>query len=198
MERNASVHVDRRVQRTRSQLQNAMIALIGERPYDAITIQEIADRANVGRTTFYAHFTSKDELFLSCHEMMLGGFPYPHTRAQMLAPDPPQGTAAAYRHLWEARALFDPVIQGRDILIILRQIRDGSARQIKASLAAAFPGIATNLPLDVLANYLAGAKIALVQWWLEQRDGISPEELARALHRLQRAAILDAFNLRES
>ena len=52
---------DRRVQRTRELLQKALIALISERRYDAITIQDIVDRANVGRTTFYLHYSSKDE-----------------------------------------------------------------------------------------------------------------------------------------
>lgn len=59
---------DRRVQRTRELLQKSLIDLIGERGYDAITIQDIVDRANVARTTFYVHYGSKDDLFLSCHE----------------------------------------------------------------------------------------------------------------------------------
>jgi AcrR family transcriptional regulator len=62
---------DRRVQRTREQLQKALIELIGERGYDAITIQEIVDRANLGRTTFYLHYNSKDDLFMSCHGPLL-------------------------------------------------------------------------------------------------------------------------------
>jgi AcrR family transcriptional regulator len=59
---------DRRVQRTRELLQRALIDLISQGAYDSITIQEIVDRANVGRTTFYLHYTSKDDLLISCHE----------------------------------------------------------------------------------------------------------------------------------
>jgi AcrR family transcriptional regulator len=51
---------DRRVQRTRELLQKALIELISERGYDAITIQDIVDHANVGRTTFYLHYNSQD------------------------------------------------------------------------------------------------------------------------------------------
>ena len=58
---------DRRVQRTRELLQKTLIELITERGYDAITIQDIVDRANIGRTTFYLHYNSKDELLMSCH-----------------------------------------------------------------------------------------------------------------------------------
>ena len=65
---------DRRVQRTRAMLQKALIGLISERGYDAITIQHIVDRANVGRTTFYLHYSSKNELFMSCHEAIVSEF----------------------------------------------------------------------------------------------------------------------------
>ena len=62
---------DRRVQRTRELLQKALIELIRERGYEVITIQNIVDRANIGRTTFYLHYNSKDELFMM-HEGMDG------------------------------------------------------------------------------------------------------------------------------
>src|SRR5260221_13091551 len=54
--------VDRRIHRTRTMLQRALISLIQKDSYEAITIQDICDAANVGRSTFYAHFTSKDDL----------------------------------------------------------------------------------------------------------------------------------------
>ena len=56
---------DRRVQKTRKLLQDALIELVAEKGYEAITIQELLDRANVGRSTFYAHFQDKDQLLHS-------------------------------------------------------------------------------------------------------------------------------------
>src|SRR5713226_7910041 len=53
---------DRRITRTRATLQYALNSLILKKGYDAITIQDICDAANVGRSTFYAHYTSKDDL----------------------------------------------------------------------------------------------------------------------------------------
>ncbi len=64
-------------------------------------------------------------------------------------------------------------------------------------LRAAFTEDDSTVPLDVLANYLAGAQIALVHWWLEQRRPQTPEALARTVHRSQRAAIRDAFGLQD-
>ena len=63
-----SKDLDRRVQKTRKLLQNALIDLVAEKGYEAVTIQEILDKANVGRSTFYAHFQDKDQLLHSILE----------------------------------------------------------------------------------------------------------------------------------
>ncbi len=193
---------DRRIQRTRDLLQKALIELISERGYDAITIQDIADRANVGRTTFYVHYNSKDDLFMSCHQAIVSEFHigplHPLSREELLSPEAPPGVASAYRHLEEARVPLYSIFQGRDGPLILRQIRDGSAQEIEVNLRAAFAEADSAIPLDMLANYLAGAQIALMQWWLDKRQPHTIENLAQAFHRLQRAAIRDAFRLKNN
>jgi len=194
---------DRRVGRTRELLQKALIELIGERGYAAITIQDIVDRANVGRTTFYLHYSRKEELFMSCHEAIVSEFqpgplyPHPLSREELLSSEASPGMTSAYRHLKDARARLYPIFQGKDGPLILRQIRDRSAQEIEANLRAAFAEADSTIPLDVLANYLAGAQIALMQWWLEKRRPHTPQNLAQTFHRLQRAAIRDAFGLRD-
>ncbi len=192
---------DRRVERTRELLQKALIELISERGYDAITIQDIVDRAKVGRTTFYLHYDSKDELFLSCHEAIVRefhiGLLHPLTREELLSPEIPPDMTSAYQHLEQGRALLYPIFQGKDSQLILRQIRDRSAREIEANLRAIFAEADSTIPIDMLANYLAGAQIALMQWWLEKRRPHTPDNLTQTLHRLQRAAIRDAFGLRD-
>ena len=190
---------DRRVQRTCELLQNALIELINERGYDTVTIQDIVDRANVGRTTFYVHYSSKDELFFSCHKAVISkshlGPLHPRSREEMLSPEAPPVVISAYCRLLGARALLHPIFHGRDGPLILRRIRDRSAQEIETSLRAAFGEIDSAVPIEVLANYLAGAQIALVQWWLEKRQPHTPEKLAQAVHRFQRAAIREAFGL---
>jgi AcrR family transcriptional regulator len=192
---------DRRVQRTRELLQKALIELISERGYDAITIQDIVDHANVGRTTFYLHYTSKDDLLMSCHEVIVSEFHfgplYPLSREELLSPEAPAGMRRAYRHLEEARTVLYPLFQGKDSLLILRRLRDWIAQEIEASLRAAFAEADSTITLDVLAHYLAGAQIAMVQWWLQKRQPYTSDNLAQTFHRLQRAAIRDAFELSE-
>jgi AcrR family transcriptional regulator len=197
------VKTDRRVQRTRELLQKALICLVSERRYEAITIQDIVDRANVGRTTFYLHYASKNDLFVSCHEAIVREFhsgplfPHPLSWAELLSPEAPPGLTAAYRHLEDARVRLYPIFQGKDSPLILRRIRDRSAHEIEANLRAAFAEADSTIPLDVLASYLAGAQLTLAQWWLEQRRPHTPEHMAPSFHRLRRAAIRDAFGIRD-
>ena len=65
MKKKTQKPVDRRIQKSKKYLSDAFIALILEKGYEAVTVQEIIDRANVGRSTFYAHFESKEQLFFS-------------------------------------------------------------------------------------------------------------------------------------
>ena len=190
---------DRRVERTRELLQKALIELIGERGYDAITIQDIVNRANIGRTTFYLHYNSKDKLFMSCHEDIVRkfhiGLLHPLSREELLSAEIPPELELAYRHLEEGRAFLYPVFQGKDSQLILRQIRDRSAREIESNLRVIFADVESEMPLDILANYLAGAQIALMQWWFEKRRPHTPGDLTKALYRLQRTAIREAFGI---
>jgi AcrR family transcriptional regulator len=192
---------DRRVLRTRELLQKALIELINDHHYDDITIQDIVDRANVGRTTFYLHYNSKEELFSSCHGNIVSEFHFgplhPLSRNELLASEAPMGIIFAYKHLEEGRARLNSVFQGRDGPLILRRIRDMSAQEIEKNLRAVFTEADSAIPFNMLANYLAGAQVALMQWWLEKRQPYTPENLAQTFHRLQRAAILDAFNLKD-
>ncbi len=193
---------DRRVQRTRTLLQQALIELLGEQAYEAITIQDIADRANVGRTTFYLHYTSKDDLLLNCHEAIVSQFHFgPHSspsRDELLSPHALPGTTAAYRHLAEARGRLSALFQGKEGLLLLRRLRDSRAEEIEANLQTAFAEADSAIPLDVLAIYLAGAQVSLMQWWLEKRHPHTPETLAHTFHRLQCAALCEAFGLEEA
>src|SRR5271163_2939261 len=62
---------DERILRTRERLGSALVALIQEKPFDDVTVQDVLDRASVGRSTFYLHFRDKNDLLLSQLERFL-------------------------------------------------------------------------------------------------------------------------------
>jgi AcrR family transcriptional regulator len=188
--------LNRRAQYTREQLQQALTELMAEKSYDSISVQEIAARANVGRTTFYAHFRSKDELFLHAHaeaghQLGLDLL----TIDQLLAPDPPEYLVKLFESFAQERSMYFEITRSDDALIIWGAMRQRGAAFIERCLRDAYRDESSQVPLTVLANYLGGAQFALVWWWLADRPALSARELAAFYQRFQRVTIQDALNL---
>ena len=188
---------DRRVERTREGLRRALTELLHDQRYDTITIQDITERANVGRTTFYLHYPTKDDLFLDCHDVMVSTFAvgllYPLSADTLLSDEPPPTMTEAYSHLEAMREVLGSIFQGKEAFFLWRHLRDRSAREIEANLRSVFGHRESAVPLELLAMYMASAHLGVVHWWLEKRQTASAASLAQMVHRVQRAALLDAF-----
>jgi AcrR family transcriptional regulator len=190
---------DRRVQRTRDLLRRAMMELMLEKGYDAISIQDITDRANLGRTTFYLHYQSKDDLFLEHHEGFASGFYQgTYSRAEMMADDPATTLIEFIQQLGANREVYFKIANARDANRLLDGFRQQIATNLEASLHAAYPDTESAIPFQILAQYVAGAQISFVTWWLATRNDYAAEDVARWLHRLLRATIQDALGDRFS
>jgi AcrR family transcriptional regulator len=188
---------DRRVERTRQSLQQALAQLIEEKGYDAVTVQDITDRANVGRTTFYLHFRGKDDLFLSAHIQGMIDFRFGiFSKEELLRDDPPATLATIFKYLKENRSVFNTMRHGKDAAVILRAIQDVVARNLEDSLRASFSESDSSIPFMVLANYIAASQISFMSWWVERHVRYTPQEMAQIFHRLQRAAIRDALGIK--
>jgi AcrR family transcriptional regulator len=187
---------DRRSSRTREHLQQALFELLETHAYDAITIQQIADGADVSRATFYLHFESKDALYLTGHmahvRQILGD---PLSREELLDTEPPQRVVDFYNAHWERRDALRVVFFSKDARYILQDIEAHSAERLHETLARCFPEADSDVPLDLLAEYLAGAQMRMMTRWLERRLEISPPTLAQVLQRLQRAALREALGI---
>ncbi|HEV2473863.1 MAG TPA: TetR/AcrR family transcriptional regulator [Chthonomonadales bacterium] len=188
---------DRRAERTREALRKAFIELVSERGYDATTIQLLADRANVARTTFYLHYQSKQELFMDCHDNIVCRLPRTSISQTLLSGSPPPGMVAAFEHLAAAGDLIRAILRSKEGALIVRMLHDWKRRTIEAQLQAALAEESA-VPVDLLANYLAGAHMGLTREWLEKRVKATPVQMARTLHRLHRAAIDDSLPSRQS
>lgn len=176
MKRTATQRKDRRVERTRRALFEALLELIVERGYDRTTVKDILDRADIGRATFYAHFYNKDDLLFgrfSLFQLDVGtgrrGEP-----AQM--PD----VADLFEHFAEQRPLY-LALRGTEglekVLAIARADLTASFDKLirsRTSVGGAVPG-----DLPFLAQSLTGAFISLMLWWLDENMPETPETMNR-------------------
>jgi AcrR family transcriptional regulator len=162
--------LDRRIQRTRKLLLDSLIALILEKSYDEVTVQEIIDRANVGRSTFYAHFESKEQLLFSGHDAL----------TQSITPQKRPNTeggqidifAELFQHAADNHHLAKAMLGkgGGDLMI--GRVSDMLISYFKQK---AENKILDNRKIHLFAASFASAIIGLLSNWLEENMPFSVE-----------------------
>jgi AcrR family transcriptional regulator len=179
---------DRRVRRTRRTLQDALVALVVERGYDRITVQDLLDRADVGRSTFYAHFRDKDALFQSCFDDLrddlqrqLGGTD-PH--GPPAGPTPSVGVI--FDHAHRHRQVYRAVCGRPGGTMVTRHLHRLICDLVRGHLGA----VGTGLPVDVVAEYHAGALLAVLVWWVRNDFPYAPAEMSRMCQELTTPGVL--------
>lgn len=158
---------DPRVKRTRDALGGALLSLIGEKPFAEITVQDVLDRANVSRSTFYAHYRDKSDLFLSDIEAF-------GTRV---------ANADVAPRLAPVRELFEHVAAMRQFVVALEQA--GQMHDVWDIMRGCFArSFERRLENGAVAVALAGALISLLRWWLDRGARESPAQMDELFHRL--------------
>jgi AcrR family transcriptional regulator len=171
---------DRRVQRTEQQLREALIALVLEKGYDDVTVQDILDRANMGRSTFYAHYRDKEELLLSGFQVLFDGFQKEYLLIPSPAADPSQAgkdlSLFFFRHAAMHRGLFKAMIGEKGGKIIQDHALKFLTQFIRDHIAAQIPQ-QKSLPVDILAYFIASSYLALLTWWLDHDLPYTAEQM---------------------
>ena len=168
---------DRRSRRTRKLLSEALTSLMLEKRYDKITVQDVIDRANVGRSTFYAHFQDKEDLLISHFETVLDAFiqqfDYHQGNNDHFMP-----VLNLFRHAREFYPVYQTFVWGRGIELLYKQGQAHLSQRIEQNLAASLvPGQQLAVPLPILSNHIAATLTALLKWWLENQMPYTAEEM---------------------
>lgn len=174
---------DRRLIRSRRLLGNALMELMQEKRYIDITVQDIIDRADVGRTTFYKHFQDKEDLLISNLEAILENFIHHMDRGeedQMLL-----STADFFRHVKENQDLYKAMLGGQGMDVLFNKGLALMSQKIEKHLNN-IPRKKQDLsiPIPVLSNYLAGSFLILLKWWVDHKMVYSPEQMDAMYQRL--------------
>jgi AcrR family transcriptional regulator len=180
--------MDRRVQKTRSLLHQALGSLILEKSYETITLKEILDRANVGRSTFYMHFRDKDELLVSSIQGML--------RAGQPA-RPPSSARRDERVLWFSLRLLEHIhhhqnmsevrMGARGRAIIHDHLRSVLAEMIADEVDKCLDSCRSkpsHVSPTLLAHFIASTFVLVLDWWVDTRSALRPNEINAAFQAL--------------
>lgn len=178
---------DRRVLRTRQALREALVALILERGWDEVSVQQVCDRANIGRSTFYTHFADKEELLIGTLDDLRKGL-------RQLSPIQPGGRPLGFvrgvvEHAHEQRRLFRAVIGRRSGHVIQLRFRQVLLALVHEDLAAIGP---SGPYLDAAARYVAGALAETLTWWVDTRNSFQAADVEKFFMDLT-GPVLSAF-----
>lgn len=176
--------MDRRQRKTREAIFDAFSKLLIHNSYSQITVQEIIDEANVGRTTFYAHFPTKDDLLREmCSELFEHVFSHkpeaePTHDFSMATSDPKTIVTHILYHLRE---------HGRTMIILLtcengelfqRYFHQYFHELVTLHMFRGNTRKNTIVPVDFLIDHISGSFVNLVRWWLKNQMKQQPEEIA--------------------
>ncbi len=208
---SAKNKTDRRIQRTRQALRAALLELIKEKDYDAISVEEITERANVGRATFYKRYKDKEALLLEEFREMA------NAKVQVLA-EIPFSTWMQLEEVMDAKGkkptpplliLFEHVHENSELYYILLKSEKSSRiieriRKISTGAIATFAEAKAKtdpipflfkVPIEFFAAFFSGALISAVDWWLEEGMRHTPREMARLFQSLLIRGAPDAVGM---
>ena len=189
---------DRRSQRTQQTLMDALIALLAVKHYDEISINDIIDRANVGRSTFYAHYQGKDDLLKSGFERVLDML-INHISFGESDQDLRLDTTQLFRHAQGHYELYRTLVWGSGFDLLTK---DGHAA-LSAKFQENFTQILSgkpepSIPLAVLSYSIAGTLLLLLKWWLDNKMPYSPVYMDEIFQQLVMSSARKILGLTET
>ena len=175
---------DARVRRTRDALGDALIALMQEKAFETITVQEVLDRAHVSRSTFYTHYSDKDDLLMSDSEEFFEALSMALS-AHGDKSDRVFPVQEFFNHLADVQPFYKALVKSGKFQENMELARGHFARGIERRLAE-LPGGRSIPPneLPAIAFTHAGALLSLLTWWLDRGMRETPAEMDQLFHRM--------------
>lgn len=191
---------DRRVARTQRLIQAAFRSLLEEQGFEALTVQQIIDRANVGRATFYAHYENKDELLASGFEELRSSLKARQRDALSREGSVEDRVFAfsyeMFAHANEYRDVFRAMIGKQSGATVQRLFRKLLVDLVREDVKATVVGReASTVETDAVARYVAGGLFGLLVWWLDGKSRLSVAEVDALFRKLAIPALKAAGSL---
>jgi len=179
---------DRQSQRTRQALGDALVELMMEKGYDAVSIKDIIEHANIGRSTFYSHYADKDELFASQMDRLVDLLSQ-HVPYELSSGNPYFPSLGLFQHIKQQWKLYKILAWGSGVDVLTKHLQKSMSEKIEQRLLAS--GQAYAVPTTVIANFLSGSFLSLVKWWLDvNKMSYSPEQMDEMFRKLALPGIL--------
>ena len=187
---------DRRVERSQQLIREALLSLIREKGFEALTVQEIIDRANVGRATFYAHFDNKDDLLVSGFEDLRASLKARQrealSRGRTIEDRVFGFSQDVFAHTNEYRDVFRVMVGKRSGTTVERLLHKLVADLVREDVRESVDAERNAVPAEALVQFIAGALFGMLMWWLDDKAKLSATEINALFRRLAIPALKTA------
>lgn len=184
---------DRRVHRTRTMLFDALLDLMVEKGYEPITVQDIIDRANIGRSTFYSHFSDKEQLLLGCiHQLeeYLCQQGVERSSQDQLNKFRFGFSLAMLQHVQGHKRLYKVTVGKQRGAIVEYHMKRMLANLVRDDVEVLMLRTKIDIPLDIAVEYIVNTFFSLLTWWMDQSNPCSAQEVDRMFHKLSLSGLL--------
>ena len=170
---------DRRVRRSKALISHAFTELVLEKDYGQVTVQDIIDRADIGRSTFYAHFRDKESVLLSCFDEVEAALASMSSRtsAPAAASTPPR---VLLDHAWDHQRVYRAICASSASGIVQRHLR----RILLPVLDRFLPSAGKSDETAIAREFYLSAVIGVLIWWVSTDFRVAPADVADEIQRL--------------
>ena len=181
---NKAKKLDPRVARTRQMLRDALVSLIEEQGFDAVTVQDITDRAELNRATFYLHYRDKQDLLVqslrdAIDELVADIGATAGESGEQVSDGSRGPISATFEHVAQHAQFYRVMLSAEGVASFIAAVRDYMAEiTMKQLKALQTDPEQSRVPLEIVANSLSWSLLGVLIWWLEHNMPHSPEFMA--------------------
>jgi len=190
---------DRRTRKTRQILRDTLFGLLKEKRYDDISVQDIIERADVARSTFYVHYVDKDDLLTGRHGIFAENLGQQLTAHAGEHGENTMSSRAWFYHIQAQGDILKVIAKDSVIELTMKTLRGIIHDSVQHSMQGhTQSGNEPSVPLPLIADYLTDTLMTLIKWWVKDGMKKTPEQMEAMFQQLVMPGVTSILGSRSS
>ena len=181
---------DRRTRKTRQLLRDTLLTLLKEKRYEEISVQDIIERADVARSTFYVHYVDKDDLLTGRYGI------FAENLGEQMHAHAGEGSSSAFSsrtwfyHIQAQGDILKVIAKDSAMELAMKTLRGIIHDSVQNGMQAHSQSKDASVPLPLVVDYLADTLMTLIKWWFKDGMRYTPEQMDEMFQQLVMPGVL--------
>ena len=184
-------HDDRRTRRTRQLLRDAFVALLKEKRYEDISVQDIIERADVGRSTFYVHYEGKEDLLVGREGIFASNLAHQAAHGHVILNEENWLSMLVwFQHIQAQAGILKVIVRDPAMDLAMKTLYGLIHDDVEQRIQRKMLTVGDNtIPSDIATDFLTGTLMTLIRWWVKQGMTLPPKQMDEMFQKLTAAGI---------